>query len=323
MEEVESCCSSQALACCCCVGKECGATVCLCPLALNEFQANGLHADSAQIFAQRGTFPLILTAPHGGREPLNGCCKERERGCKVQDDKLDVLTTMLMHKVPGALCEALQKAQPERGWKKEDCIPYVVIAHAHRKYCDLNRNQENALEDSSAVPYYASYHGIIAKYVDEVLSKTQSKTLPRLLLDIHGQSAVRDAILRGTKNRKTVQRLLSRLGETAFTGPLSILGQMESQGFKLFPACSQLEEAEHPEFNGGWTVRYYSGCECSSSCCGRDGEKNEEEEAEKGLDAAIQLEMGYEFRKSEEEMEKVTDGLARAIATFYAQHTEN
>lgn len=37
--------------------------------------------------------------------------------------------------------------------------PFVVIANFSRKFCDLNRAQEEAFEDEQVVAYYKAYHG--------------------------------------------------------------------------------------------------------------------------------------------------------------------
>ncbi len=81
-----------------------------------------------------------------------------------------------------------------------------MAARFHRKYIDANRPPDIAYEDPRAKPVYDAYRDTLAGYCREV-----RKTYGRgLLLDVHGQGAMKDAVIRGTKDGKTVALLVQR-----------------------------------------------------------------------------------------------------------------
>src|SRR5207245_9425899 len=104
--------------------------------------------------------------------------------------------------------------------KKTDKRPYLEVAKFHRKYIDANRPPEIAYESDKAKPTYDAYRETLGKFCRDV-----RKTYGRgLLLDVHGQGAVKDSVIRGTRDGKTVQLLVRRYGEKAHTGPKSFFG---------------------------------------------------------------------------------------------------
>src|SRR5262245_36634373 len=85
------------------------------------------------LFVQRGELPIILTAPHGGTEPIPGVAA-RTNGVTVYDSK----TLELAREVSSALEKQLGKK------------PYVVAAKFSRKFLDVNREESAALESEPA-----------------------------------------------------------------------------------------------------------------------------------------------------------------------------
>jgi len=132
----------------------------------------------------------------------------------------------------------------------------------------------------------------VRQYVDELRKRYPQGAI---MLDIHGQGADTRAIYRGTRNGATVKQLIKRHGTPALTGPQSILGFLESKGYKVIPASGAPgNPLEDRRFNGGYIVGTY-------------GSHREE-----GIDA-IQLEFGRTLRTR-----AATAGdLAEAIAVFY------
>jgi N-formylglutamate amidohydrolase len=186
------------------------------------------------------------------------------------------------------LAEILLKNFPD------NLLPFIVYGKIHRKYCDLNRPSETAFEDERMRPYHALYHSTVNKF------KTQIRNLSErcLLVDVHGQSVMNDHILRGTSNRRTVERLLKEVGEKAILGPNGVLGHLALNGHKSFP--DDYTEKEHPEFNGGWTVRHYGSHQPD------------------GIDA-LQIEIGLNFRK-EDVRKGFADALRDAVLAYHARY---
>jgi hypothetical protein len=109
---------------------------------------------------------------------------------------------------------------------------------------------------------------------------------------------MKDKILRGTSNRKTITKMLQEVGEDAITGEFGVIGHLASNGFESWP--EKMEQEEHKNYNGGWTVRNY-------------GSHNPH-----GIDC-IQLESGLNFRKADTR-EKFADAIRDAVLAYYEEH---
>jgi N-formylglutamate amidohydrolase len=169
------------------------------------------------------------------------------------------------------------------------------VARFERKYIDANREHGVAFDDPKAAPYYDRYHGSIRRFVDEVRARHRAG----VLLDVHAQVKMRDSLLRGTRNGRSVAKLTARAGFDAITGSRGLFGQLEANGFKVFPANSLTTTARHEDagFNGGHTVELYGS--------GRPD----------GIDA-VQLEFGAKYIASAQ-VEASAVQAARAIVAFY------
>ena len=241
------------------------------------------------IATQAGALPIILSAPHGGSAIVPGVPVRKGEGIEksgkgfvaVRDDG----TEELAHEIATAI--------EQRFGKK----PYFVIAQFHRKYIDPNRPPDIAYEDAAAKPFYDAYHDSLSRYAREV-----QKTFGRgLVLDIHGQKAAGDTILRGTGNGKTVALLARNFGNGAHIGPKSFFGLLEAAGCKVHPAD---DGPEMTGFTGGHIVQTYGGADHF------------------GLDA-IQLEFGGDYRtrpNAKATAAKVADAVA-AFAKLYLPST--
>jgi N-formylglutamate amidohydrolase len=176
----------------------------------------------------------------------------------------------------------------------------VVLAKFKRSFIDVNRPAELAYADPAAAPYYALYHGTIRRFVDEI-----RRAYPAgLLLDVHGEGKDADVLMRGTSNGDTVSLLVRRAGAGSITGPNGLFGQLETQGFKVFPSNLMPlgHGSENAGYNGGYTVNTY-------------GSQNAG-----GIDA-VQLEFGGRYRR-DGELDKSAAQAARAIVAFYKAYLE-
>lgn len=194
------------------------------------------------VIVRKGTLPVIVSAPHGGRTKVPGVPERLGVGVAQFATGLDSFTAELADLFAGELEKKL-------GGK-----PWVVIARFERKFIDANRPPAGAYESDAAKPYYDAYHGPL-----EAACKAVKDTHGRgLLLDIHGQGTYPDTICRGTQNGKSIKLLKERYGWAAVTGKRSVLGQMERGGYKVLPKCDADESTkEDPKYVGGYMVQTY------------------------------------------------------------------
>jgi N-formylglutamate amidohydrolase len=236
------------------------------------------------IFTQRGTIPIILTVPHGGRLPVPGVA-ERRSGTKVRDEYTDELAMEISRHLERLL-----------GGR-----PYIVMAKFGRPYVDANRAEKEAFENDKAAPYYRAYHAAARAFVDEARMKWPGGAL---LIDVHGQSDHPESIMRGTGNGKTVQALVRRAGRGAISGPQSVFGKLEAYGYKVLPPIDNDTQPE--ELSGNYTLRAYG----SQNPDGVDAIQ-----IETGRDIRGEGPAGKNFQK-------YCKDLAESISTFYRAYLQ-
>jgi N-formylglutamate amidohydrolase len=255
-------------------------------LVLPAFAALAPAADPPRpedfVTVQKGTLPIILSAPHGGRKAVPGVPERTGKGVTNFQTVRDENTAELTEKFAAALEKAL-------GGK-----PWVVIARFERKYLDVNRPREDGYESEKAKPYYDAYHDALAAACKAVKAEFGRG----LLLDLHSNASHPDAICRGTQNFKTVTLLKEREGSAAVRGKDSVLGRMEKLGYKVMPAGTADEKTkEVPKYAGGHIVGTYGS------------------HTNYGIDA-IQLELGVDLRGREKYATTAKD-LAEAVRAFH------
>jgi N-formylglutamate amidohydrolase len=246
--------------------------------------------DEELVFVQTGTLPVIVSAPHGGRQPIPDVPERLGKGIPNFQTVLDANTDRLTE----AFAAELEKHL--------DGKPWLVIARFERKALDVNRPAEHAYESEKAKPVYDAYHAAL-----EAACRAVRKKFGRgILLDIHGQGDFPDSLCRGTLNGKTVTLLKERFGWPAVNGKRSILGQMERSGYKVRPSGGGADDArEDPKFVGGYIVGTYG------SHTGH------------GIDA-IQLEFGTELRRPDRgRLRKTARDLAEAVAVFHDEYLKD
>ena len=242
-----------------------------------ESHAQNQWAPHQLLTVWAGALPIILSAPHGGRQPIPGVAARRGVGVAQFTTGRDNNTDELAQRIAAKLEERLSEK------------PFLIVAQFERKYLDVNRPRRDAYESTEAQPYYDVYHRAL-KHACEQLSRGWDRAL---LLDIHGQSEG-DTIYRGTNNGKTVSSLIRRFGAEAITGPKSIFAQLEGMGYKIVPSIR--ESHKETRYAGGYIVQTYGS------------------HRETGIDA-IQLEFGTSLR-ARANLERTAIDLAHAVALF-------
>jgi N-formylglutamate amidohydrolase len=225
-----------------------------------------------------GMVPIILAAPHGGREAIPGVAARRGIGVPQFTTERDNNTAELAELVAGKISERLAAK------------PFLVIARFERKYVDVNRADATAYESAGAKPHYDAYH----RALEAASHRVRQNWSAGVLLDIHGQGAAADTIFRGTNNGKSVSALEQKFGREAIVGPKSISGQLAAKGYKIEPGAAA-DGREH-RYTGGYTTRTYGSHRGSR------------------IDA-IQLEFGTNLR-SRRNLERTANDLAEAIESF-------
>lgn len=237
------------------------------------------------VLIQKGELPIILTAPHGGRDAVPEIAVRNIEG-KPQPQYIiggDLNTDVLVREM----------AREIRRLTGKDV--YLVMARYQRRFIDANRPPRIAFEDPRAAPHYELYHQTVRQFVDEVRTRYPAG----LLIDVHGQHKFPDHLVRGTLNGRAVSKLIKRAGVEAVTGPKGLYGQLEANGFTIFPANDVPPEGTNEDagFNGGYTLGQYGSHRAN------------------GIDAVL-FEFGVKHR-SKAEVEASAKRAARAVAAFY------
>lgn len=262
------------------------------PVVVAGFLLPALRAQEAApkpsqfLTVQRGTLPIILSAPHGGSRRLPDVPERQGVGVAKFVKARDERTAELAERLAAELERTLHGK------------PYLVPARFDRKYLDVNRPAESAFESDHARPYYRAYHDALTEACREV----QRKWGRGLLLDIHGQAGYPDAVVRGTNDGKTVTLLRQRYGPAALTGPKSILGYLNHKGYDVLPRLDS-QDGEPARYKGGYIVQTYGS---------HQGH---------GIDA-IQLEFGTRYRR-QKVVEQTARDLAEAITIFYREYVKD
>jgi hypothetical protein len=239
------------------------------------------------VLVRVGTLPIVISAPHGGRQPVPGASPRNLEGRPKNDatwvasedprtDRLAIRIADELHSLTGR-------------------HPSLVVAKFARRYIDANRPPEIAYDSPASRPTYDAYHGWLRHFVDDVRARFPAG----LLIDIHGQHKDPDVLMRGTLNGRTVTALLARAGPASIIGADGLFGQLQSNGFKVFPSndVPPAGKAEDAGYNGGYTVIRYGS------------------HRPDGIDA-VQFEYGSRYRQAAV-VDDWAKASARAIAAFH------
>lgn len=251
-------------------------------LTLAVTLATGSARAREWIETAEGELPVILTAPHGGLQSVPGCTERSAAGNRFSN-------------TPDHNTDRLARLIAEDLKKLTGSSPYLVVAKFHRKYVDANRSPEEAYDAPECAAAYRDYHAAVRRHIDEIRAKHPNA----MLIDLHGQAAFRDTILRGTRHGSTVKMLLARAGASAITGPDSIFGRFAAMGYSVVPAgnTAPTDRVEARNYSGGFTVDAYGSHRSD------------------GIDA-MQIEFGRDLREPAA-LDKTARDSAQAIAAFY------
>jgi len=245
----------------------------------NDHNASGQSIFEDELANENGNIPLILAAPHAGAIHYPGMRTRRDNNSQFFSIIQDISTDIL----------ALETANNMK--LRFGIRPYTIFPKIHRRYVDLNRPIYQSASCSLGRQFHGYYHHTLARIIDDVKDKWDSG----LLIDIHGQSADKFMIYRGTNDGLTVSCLLDRNGWESINGPYSILGILEDRGYHVHPERTS-QASEDPRFNGGYTVQTY-------------GSHNPS-----GLDA-IQIEFGSALR-NKQSVYKTANDFSYALKVF-------
>ena len=234
------------------------------------------------VLVERGTLPVMISAPHGGILRISGVPARKGEG--MQTGPAGFFTGR------DGGTEELAKAVVVAIERKLGARPYSVISSAHRRYLDPNRPAEIAYEDEDAKPAYERYHANCRAHCEEILREFRGG----VFLDLHGQGSSSQTVYRGTGNGKTVSRLRERFGEESHTGESSFFGILNDFGWRVYP--KPYAGKEQSGFTGGYIVQTYGSHRSD------------------GIDA-IQLEFGSEYR-NEMNREETATVLAEAVSRY-------
>jgi N-formylglutamate amidohydrolase len=204
---------------------------------------------------QPGELPLILAAPHGGREkPVD--LPDRREGVLT----MDANTQELARAVAAAVAA-------RRGVR-----PHLVICHLHRAKLDANRELTEAAQGSAAAEQaWHEHHGFIEKACRAAVDRHGWA----FLIDLHGHShpqaqvelgwlhhaadlAQPEAVLNATAfAARGSAELLARRSALPYSeflrGPTSLGALLENEGFPATPS-PRLPVPIPPYFRGGYTL---------------------------------------------------------------------
>jgi N-formylglutamate amidohydrolase len=263
-------------------------TLCVAAPCLAKGRGPDLAPPGSLITAQLGDAPVIISAPHGGRVRIPGAV-ERTKGVKVLDTNTAQLALLMSQRLT------------ERMGRR----PSFVVAHFSRKDADCNRAPEPEPDDEAyasdaAKACYDAYHDALRVAVDR---SRATFGLRVLLVDVHGQARMPEAIVRGTRQGAAMAHLVTEHGPDVIDGPRSVFGLLAAKGYVVEPPLrpQPASEQERPAmplrerfFAGGWITERYG----AASGAGVN---------------ALQLEFG---RMRVDSLEKTATDAADAIAEF-------
>ncbi|MEM9589490.1 MAG: hypothetical protein AAGA03_19565 [Planctomycetota bacterium] len=211
----------------------------------------------------QGDLPVVITAPHGGRQKPEGW-PERRDGIKRADAGTDRLAMLL--------------AQQLR--KRTDHSPYLVSCRVSRSRVDMNRNQKEAAYGfPAAEKAWQHYHQSIAEHLQDA----EQRFGRVLLIDIHGQGRnpgwfelgyrLKASDLKEIQSSETgaditalpKQSTLFALGpdpqtlRSALVGPHSLGKLMQDVGLNAVPSPASPTSAGRPYYSGGYTLLRHVG----------------------------------------------------------------
>lgn len=231
---------------------------------------------SGAITAQAGELPLLISSPHGANRShkLPGVADRQGFGIPQFVPLADQFTD----EISFAVAAEIERLSGKKA--------YYVVAEMNRMQIDFNRPPEWSYEDRRLAPCHKRYHGAMSQFVGDIKQRWQYG----LLVDIHGQSKLPKALIRGTRNGQTVSSMRQRFGEQSYLGDDSLFGYLRGEFSAVLPELQQRETL----YSGGYIVKSYGSHNAG------------------GIDA-IQIEIGRHLRDTVHERRYLAKQLAAAI----------
>jgi hypothetical protein len=217
-------------------------------------------------------FKIVVSVPHGGTK--ESTFSVRTNGVLYGDDHTDVLAELFHQALLTTATEQSYIIQEEYTKNQRSVSVITTVSQLQRKFCDLNRPKASgkAFECVEGENFYDFYHSQIARAVQ---SSPETKVV---LIDLHGQSNVKNAVLYRTSFDQLV------FNENF---EIAINRYLTKRRIKMI----NLDENAIGKRFHGFTVQTYG----------------------KANIFAIQVETGLSFRKSTDSMRAFAHVLANAI----------
>jgi N-formylglutamate amidohydrolase len=143
------------------------------------------------------------------------------------------------------LTSELARSYSEQIFQRTGKRPSVLISEVHRKYCDLNRQEDWSSPAPAGRAFHREYHGALKLELERLLSEHGWA----LLLDIHGQSSEPYDLMVGIREGDVI----GDWSRKALWDKGGVLESLRGEGFAVVP--------DRPEqkirFGGGFIVRTY------------------------------------------------------------------
>ena len=205
----------------------------------------------------RGQLPLVLSAPHGGKESPSWI---PTRTCGPH--AADRYTLELVE----ALVPLIAKEMGGRA-------PFAVYNKLHRSKMDANREINVGTEGGLyASMVHELYHDSLQMCVDEARAFTSNTADQVLVIDMHGYSPLKDwnatrwdnswIMVGHLVSRKTLRSAIALPNEDWIRGPTSIGSLLHTEGLWAEPSMHRPHPHRGKYFSGGHiTERYRTTCE--------------------------------------------------------------
>jgi N-formylglutamate amidohydrolase len=249
-----------------------------------------------------GDMPLVISAPHGGREKPDEI-PTREQGVVQMDTNTQELAR--------TIAEVTLARTGHR--------PHLIICRLHRQKLDANREVEEAAAGSPvAGKAWGEYHA----FIEQALAAAIKQSGKAFFFDLHGQGHADKRIELGylhsvttlgfpeaTLNQPDIagSGSLRRIAEKSklpyvalLRGPRSLGAVLEARGFPCTPSPER-PVPNVPYFQGGYTVRRHVAPEAPV--------------------AGLQIECNLEgLRDTAENRRRFAEALVPALQEFLAEH---
>ena len=199
-------------------------------------------------------FPVLFTCPHGGRvefspvrDDSNVSCGPGEFRIKSDNNTIEVTEGIALNI-----------------FRLSTRDVYRTIAIADRSFVDFNRGPECAFssKDDFAKHLYDVYHDEISRTIVKMHGQNDQGLC--FLFDIHGTDDTDAEIFFGTDARSnphksTICGLLERNPNALWDENTGLIKLLQNKGYSTIPR--NINDGEHPSFDGGLTVKKYGDCD--------------------------------------------------------------